>query len=128
MTDHKLTPDQEARFCEEFDICDNPDHGFIGAMRGIDSTDVGRLGCPTCDMIPDKEITVKPSQIKQFLAQEIQRAVEAERLRFTKAVMEVANDFQDKSPRIDQSAYDFRDTVLQALTPKTETKEDCAHK
>ncbi len=25
-------------------ICDNPDHGFIGAMPG----DIGRLGCPVC--------------------------------------------------------------------------------
>jgi len=26
------------------EICDNPDHGFIGAVAG----ETGRLGCPVC--------------------------------------------------------------------------------
>jgi hypothetical protein len=27
-----------------YEICDNPDHGFIDAMGG----DIGRIGCPLC--------------------------------------------------------------------------------
>lgn len=30
------------------EICDNPDHGFIDAVAGVVSSDIGRLGCPCC--------------------------------------------------------------------------------
>ena len=30
--------------------CDNPDHGFIGAMS---FHDIGRIGCPCCGHNPD---------------------------------------------------------------------------
>jgi hypothetical protein len=36
--------------------CSNPDHGFIGAMAGVKSTDINRLGCPVCGHNPDKII------------------------------------------------------------------------
>lgn len=39
----------EVEKCEEcmgtgYEICNNPDHGFISSMPG----DIGRLGCPAC--------------------------------------------------------------------------------
>ncbi len=39
----------ETKKCQDckgtgFEICDNPDHGFISAMGG----EIGRLGCPGC--------------------------------------------------------------------------------
>lgn len=34
--------------CGWYEYCDNPDHGFIDAMGGVQSSDIGRLGCPGC--------------------------------------------------------------------------------
>jgi len=30
------------------EICTNPDHSFIDAMGSVQSSDIGRLGCPLC--------------------------------------------------------------------------------
>ena len=60
-------------FDVEFDICNNPDHGFIDAVGG----EIGRLGCPGCDGNLDKEITIKPSRIKELVKDSMQAMSEA---------------------------------------------------
>lgn len=64
---------QKARemFDEKFDICNNPDHGFIDALS---FHDIGRLGCPGCGGKFDNPKLFTPSELKNFIDQIIDLA------------------------------------------------------
>lgn len=38
------------------ETCTNPDHGFLSAMGSVQSSDVGRLGCPACGHDPKRKV------------------------------------------------------------------------
>ena len=59
-------------FDEKFEICNNPDHGFIDALG---FHDIGRLGCPGCGGKFNNPKLFTPSELKNFLDQIIDLAI-----------------------------------------------------
>lgn len=60
-------------FDEKFDICNNPDHGFIYGIGG----QITRLGCPGCGGKWDDPKLFIPSEIKSHIRTTITNVLQA---------------------------------------------------
>ena len=66
----------------EYEICDNPDHGFIEAIPG----DVSRLGCPLCGhdeehrILSTQRFNEKPEAVWNWFESKIKSLLKKERI------------------------------------------------